>query len=485
MSTQQHITHTEIQAKRIGFDRAVEEVVSLFEDADEKIALEMNSYSTSLSAALSFLLDELRKESAAPLKNLHSAESNASLVLRAVERGLISSRTMHKPSNTKASFSPMMSLYRSIAPQWQSPPLSAGGSGTIIRSSEFPVEIEIANIRRALEKQNPGNGGKNGTKSLTEGDEQSADELMATRNWFLASLRPIPLRGMPKPDSAEFLSIPRMGKEGCAIMAFRRPWGMCTDPQTGNLYVTDQWNGRLCVMKPNFEWVTTVGSTGSGPSQMDCPCGVAMDFAGNICVVDYSNRRICVLRNTGSAQSPTLCVVRILKEPFSNPVNVAIDRFGTAYVTDLGHHGVVTVDLRSAIQTDTEQGDPPEPVVGRLAPPPKISGDFPYSVCVDDNDRVLVCYRGGEQIYAYCARTKALLQEIPVEKTSQGYPTYMTRGPHGGFAISDERLNIVHLYSATGVKIWSFPFSTPVGITFGLDGSLYVNECGQHKLCRV
>lgn len=74
---------------------------------------------------------------------------------------------------------------------------------------------------------------------------------------------------------------------GTAQGEFKRPQGICTDPD-GNIYVADTRNNRIQKFSPQGEFVTVFGAWGSDPGQFggEGPLGVAVDERGFVLVTD-------------------------------------------------------------------------------------------------------------------------------------------------------------------------------------------------------
>jgi len=73
------------------------------------------------------------------------------------------------------------------------------------------------------------------------------------------------------------------------------PSGVTVDAN-GLLYVVEYYNHRVVVIKMDGTVVRTLGSKGSGPSQLYFPWGVFVDGNGNVLVGDRGNNRVVVFR---------------------------------------------------------------------------------------------------------------------------------------------------------------------------------------------
>ena len=74
--------------------------------------------------------------------------------------------------------------------------------------------------------------------------------------------------------------------------------GLAVDA-SGNVYVA-QYAGRVGVYSPTGSLISTIGTPGSGPGQLNSPYDVALDGAGNVYVADSYNHRIEVFTSGGA-----------------------------------------------------------------------------------------------------------------------------------------------------------------------------------------
>jgi sugar lactone lactonase YvrE len=148
------------------------------------------------------------------------------------------------------------------------------------------------------------------------------------------------------------------------------PYGVAVD-SAGTLYIAEFGNHRVRQVTRDGV-ITTVAGTGSagyggdgGPAtaaQLNHPCGVAVDKAGTLYIVDDYNDRvrqvtpdgvITTVAGTGSSGysgdsgdgGPATAA------PLNHPVGVAVDNAGTLYITEWHHHRVRRVAPDGVITT--------------------------------------------------------------------------------------------------------------------------------------
>jgi len=135
-----------------------------------------------------------------------------------------------------------------------------------------------------------------------------------------------------------------MGK----LASFNKPSGLAVDG-AGNLYVADAGNNLIRKITPDGTVSTLAGTvvavdtsnTVTEQPLFSGPSGVAVDASGNVYVADAGNNRICVVSpsgntrtlsgnggvgaNNGAGKNAT----------FNNPTGVAVDAAGNVYVADM------------------------------------------------------------------------------------------------------------------------------------------------------
>jgi len=126
---------------------------------------------------------------------------------------------------------------------------------------------------------------------------------------------------------------------------FNMPFGIAIDA-TDNLYVTDHWDHKILKVTPKGEVNTLAGrwqgnADGTGiAARFNNPSGIAIDATGNLYVADTNNHRICKVTPNGEVS--TLAGSGEMGDAdgtgggaqFFYPQDITIDVVGNLYVTD-------------------------------------------------------------------------------------------------------------------------------------------------------
>jgi DNA-binding beta-propeller fold protein YncE len=91
-----------------------------------------------------------------------------------------------------------------------------------------------------------------------------------------------------------------IGTPGSGLGQFQGPAGISVSPNTGRIYVGDQYNYRIQVLDPEGNPLFAFGSRGSEPGQLREPIGVEVDEFENIYVADSQNSRVQVFDRNGN-----------------------------------------------------------------------------------------------------------------------------------------------------------------------------------------
>ena len=147
-------------------------------------------------------------------------------------------------------------------------------------------------------------------------------------------------------DDSDIISI--LSKEGKKLKSFGKGtndttfssnYGVAMS-EDSSILVADTDNHRILKISMDGQYVTSVGSSGNGVFQFQCPTGIAVSpINKRIYVIDRNNHRVQVLNydltfccNFGKSGTGN--------GEFSNPVDVAVDKEGFVYVTDCNNHRI-------------------------------------------------------------------------------------------------------------------------------------------------
>jgi DNA-binding beta-propeller fold protein YncE len=170
---------------------------------------------------------------------------------------------------------------------------------------------------------------------------------------------------------------------------FNRPTNLAIAPG-GDLYVTDGYgNARVHHFTAAGDLIRSWGEPGSGPGQFYLVHGVAVAADGRVLVADRENDRIQIFSPEGEYLDEWTDVQR--------PTNIAIDRDGRIYVSELWHRpgdesfrlGVIPDDRPGRVSVY----DPSGTVLARWGGADRTAaGNFiaPHDICVDSRGDVYV-----------------------------------------------------------------------------------------------
>ena len=148
------------------------------------------------------------------------------------------------------------------------------------------------------------------------------------------------------------------GSSGSGPSQFSCPWGVAISPLNGDFYVVDRCNNRIQVFNSARVFKTQLGTGvyGSDNTQFAGPSGVAVGANGAIYVADSDNNRVQKCTLSGSSYTCGLFagVSGEAGEDFSHlfgPYSVAVDASGRVYVADAWNQRVQVFDSTGAYLT--------------------------------------------------------------------------------------------------------------------------------------
>jgi sugar lactone lactonase YvrE len=237
---------------------------------------------------------------------------------------------------------------------------------------------------------------------------------------------------------------------------FAFPTGVFVDA-SGNVYVADQLNHRICKIDPSGLVSTLAGSTqgyadGHGTAAMfNYPASVAVDAEGNVYVADQNNHRIRKIDPSGLVSTLAGSIVDYadgqgVDARFNNPSGVAVDAAGNIYVADQGNHRIRKIDPSGLVSTlagatvDYVDG---QGVAARFR--------FPAGVAVDAAGNVYVADAGNHRIRK--------IDPTGLVSTLAGSTQGYADGP------------------STNAQ-----FNTPFGVAVDAAGNVYVPDWNNHRI---
>jgi len=110
------------------------------------------------------------------------------------------------------------------------------------------------------------------------------------------------------------------------------------------LYITDTRNHRVIQLDTALTYIDDVGGFGSQEGLFNRPMYLTVDFALNILVADYGNRRLARYNSHLEYVDAIRLVDPVDPLRFGNPQSVAVTSYGEAWVTDPERNQVVVFD---------------------------------------------------------------------------------------------------------------------------------------------
>lgn len=170
---------------------------------------------------------------------------------------------------------------------------------------------------------------------------------------------------------------------------FNRPTNVAVAPN-GDLYISDGYgNCKVHRFSANGEHIQSWGEPGIGPGQLNLPHGVAVAADGRVIVADRENDRIQIFSADGTFLDQWTDVQR--------PTNVALDRDGRVYVSELWWRVGQKSQMYGTISDDkpgrASVFDPQGHLLARWGGPDRTAaGNFvaPHDIGVDSRGDVYV-----------------------------------------------------------------------------------------------
>ena len=204
------------------------------------------------------------------------------------------------------------------------------------------------------------------------------------------------------------VTVTTLAGSGIAAASFAYPEGVAVD-ESGNIYVADTYNHRICKITPNGSVATLAGSENAVYGYHDrqgteakfwSPSGVAVDRSGNVYVGDADNHLIRKITPSGGVTtlagsgSEGYGDGQGTGASFNYPSGVAVDGSGNVYVADWGNQRIRKITPSGGVTTLAGSG-----FTGSIDGQGTASTFFlPFGVAVDESGNVYVADWGNHRI---------------------------------------------------------------------------------------
>ena len=295
------------------------------------------------------------------------------------------------------------------------------------------------------------------------------------------------------------------------------PTGIAVDA-AGNVYMADGGNNAIRRVSPSGA-VTSYAGSGSpgaadgtgGFASFSSPSGIAIDAGGNLVVVDTANNRI---RKVSPARAvTTLAGSGTLGRKdgtgwaatFNNPLGVALDASGNAYVSDTYSHVIRKVTPAGTVTTFAGTG------VQGYVDGAATSAQFqmPSGIGFDPSGNLYVCDWGnnrirkitpGGTVSTFAGSGSYGRTNGTGTAASFGYPQGIVSDPAGNLYVADSGNGMIRKISPAGA-VTTFAgaggggsadgpaatamFSLPLALAFDGGGNLYVADTWNYLIRKI
>ncbi len=302
------------------------------------------------------------------------------------------------------------------------------------------------------------------------------------------------------------------GDNGPALSAqLNAPHGVAVDGN-GNIYFADSGNHRIRKLSAGI--IGTVAGNGvpgfsgdTGPAtaaQVDTPCGIAIDAAGNIVIADYYNHRVRRVSNgvittvggngvQGFAGDDGPAAAAQMNDPFV----LTVDAAGNIFIADYGNNRIRRISSGSIVTvagngTAGVSGDGGPAIGAQLNTPAGIALGLPGNLYFADSgsNRVRGISNAVINTLAGAGTASLLSQQAGVAIDALGSLYVADTGNHTVRRISEGSITAIAGTGVAGFSGDSGPavnarLNHPSGIAIDASGSVYIADSVNHRIRKV
>ena len=271
----------------------------------------------------------------------------------------------------------------------------------------------------------------------------------------------------------------QFGIEGSRNGQFKYPQAIAFGAD-GLLYVSDNNNHRIQVLRSDGSFVRKFGSNGSGVGQFQQPRGLTFSPHGLLYVCDYANHRIQAFQRDGTfvrafgAQGSK-------NGQFNHPWAVAFDAEGLCYVSDQSNHRIQVVRSDGTF-------------VRKFGSKGSGNGQFsnPSGLTFSPNGLLYVCDYSNHRIQVFRS-DGTFVRKFGSQGAGDGQfmnPWSVAFSPDGFVYVSDYSNHRIQVFRSQGTFVRKLGsngtgdgrFSYPCGIGTNVDGLLYVCDLSNNRI---
>nr|MCS3816572.1 RHS repeat-associated protein [Mucilaginibacter sp. X4EP1] len=287
---------------------------------------------------------------------------------------------------------------------------------------------------------------------------------------------------------------------------------------SGNIYVTDGFNGSIREISPTGV-VTTFSGYGSGgevngsagTARFDLPMGISFDGSGNLYVADFYGNVIRMVSPTGTASTyagnGTAGYVDgpMASAEFNHPMGTAVDAAGNVYVSDNYNSVIRKITPAGVVSTFAGSGTPgDDDGVGTAAQfnnPQGLTIDASGNLYVaDKNNNVIRKITPAGVVSTYAADSYEALVNGDSPTASFFYPVAAAVDAIGNMYVSDQYYSVIRKITPGGVVSTlagsgtvgstdgigtAASFNSPNGLAVDATGNVYVADASNNKIRKI